>query len=224
MQLPSPRGRLSTWLTNRLTRRDNTPLTPQIDPLDRPYADDDLQLALWVAYELQYRGFDDVSPDFQWDPDIIAFRTRLERPWTDWLETNCRDSSFLVTSRRRSAGEVCVADLVGGLGQGVDLVGQVRVGGSKRPSRVRQWLNQPRGIVTAEDVPHPIDRSARIAGDGPGGVSGKSCDLAGELTKSGCVDASPVGNSTFAGTLVARRVDAVFAGRTGVLDGPWLEP
>ncbi|WUJ70118.1 iron-containing redox enzyme family protein [Kribbella soli] len=90
MQLPSPRGRLSTWLTNRLTRRDNTPLTPQIDPLDRPYADDDLQLALWVAYELQYRGFDDVSPDFQWDPDVIAFRTRLERPWTDWLETNCR--------------------------------------------------------------------------------------------------------------------------------------
>jgi hypothetical protein len=54
-----------------------------------PY-DDDLQLALWIAYELQYRGFDDVDPDRQWDPAIIAFRSRLEQPWIDWLEANCQ--------------------------------------------------------------------------------------------------------------------------------------
>ncbi|MFI5695299.1 iron-containing redox enzyme family protein [Kribbella sp. NPDC051586] len=90
MQLPFPRGPLSAWLNNRLTGHDNAALTIEIEPLDRPYADEDLQLALWVAYELQYRGFDDVSPDCQWDPDVIAFRSRLERPWSDWLETNCR--------------------------------------------------------------------------------------------------------------------------------------
>ncbi|GAA3100196.1 hypothetical protein JOF29_003140 [Kribbella aluminosa] len=56
----------------------------------RPYEDDDLQLALWIAYELQYRGFDDVDPDRQWDPDVIAFRSRLEQPWVDWLEATCR--------------------------------------------------------------------------------------------------------------------------------------
>ncbi|MGW7681740.1 iron-containing redox enzyme family protein [Kribbella sp. NPDC054772] len=56
----------------------------------RAFADEDLQLALWIAYELQYRGFDDVEPDRQWDPDVIAFRSRLERPWINWLEAACR--------------------------------------------------------------------------------------------------------------------------------------
>lgn len=53
-----------------------------------PY-DDDVQLALWIAYELQYRGFDGVDPDRQWDPEIIAFRSRLEQPWIAWLKANC---------------------------------------------------------------------------------------------------------------------------------------
>jgi hypothetical protein len=52
--------------------------------------DEDLQLALWIAYELQYRGFDDVADDLQWDAEIIAFRNQLEGPWVRWLEDNCR--------------------------------------------------------------------------------------------------------------------------------------
>jgi hypothetical protein len=79
-------------LTNRLTRPDNAAPIQEIGPIDRPYADDDLQLALWICYELQYRGFDEVDPDYQWDPDVIAFRSMLERPWRDWLETSCRVS------------------------------------------------------------------------------------------------------------------------------------
>jgi hypothetical protein len=89
MQLPSPRGPLSTWLNDRL-RRATAPAAIDVGASARPYSDDDLQLALWVAYELQYRGFDDVNPDLQWDPDVIAFRSRLERPWCEWLEANCR--------------------------------------------------------------------------------------------------------------------------------------
>ncbi|MGW1345130.1 iron-containing redox enzyme family protein [Kribbella sp. NPDC002412] len=87
MQLPPPRGPLSAWLNDRLTGEDNA--TPAVATSGQPF-DDDLQLALWVAYELQYRGFDGVRPDHQWDPVVIAFRTRLERPWIDWLEANCR--------------------------------------------------------------------------------------------------------------------------------------
>ena len=63
---------------------------PRVASCADPYSDDDLQLALWVAYELQYRGFDDVDPDLQWDPVVIAFRSRLEDPWSGWLEANCR--------------------------------------------------------------------------------------------------------------------------------------
>ncbi|HZX02838.1 iron-containing redox enzyme family protein [Kribbella sp.] len=87
MQLPPARGPLSTWMTGRLTGARPDPVRA-VDATD-PY-DDDLQLAVWIAYELQYRGFDDVDPELQWDPAVIAFRTRLEQPWVDWLESNCR--------------------------------------------------------------------------------------------------------------------------------------
>jgi hypothetical protein len=90
MHLPPPRGPLSAWLNDRLTRCDDGDRPIEVGGSGRPFADDDLQLALWVAYELQYRGFDDVDHARQWDPGIIAFRTQLERPWIDWLEAACR--------------------------------------------------------------------------------------------------------------------------------------
>jgi hypothetical protein len=41
--------------------------------------DDDLHLALYACYELHYRGFEGVDPDWEWHPGLIAFRTQLER-------------------------------------------------------------------------------------------------------------------------------------------------
>ena len=87
MQLPPARGPLSAWIIHSLTRAAAAPVPP-VSTTD-PY-DEDLHLALWIAYELQYRGFDDVDPERQWDPEIISFRSRLEQPWTEWLEANCR--------------------------------------------------------------------------------------------------------------------------------------
>ncbi|MET9268165.1 iron-containing redox enzyme family protein [Kribbella sp. NPDC003557] len=90
MQLPPPRGPLTAWLNDRLTHSDTTSGdVPEVGVRELPYADDDLQLALWVAYELQYRGFDGVDAERQWDSAVIAFRTRLERPWIDWLQATC---------------------------------------------------------------------------------------------------------------------------------------
>lgn len=43
-----------------------------------PLADDDLQLALWVCYELYYRGFDGVSDGWEWSPELITVRRTLE--------------------------------------------------------------------------------------------------------------------------------------------------
>jgi hypothetical protein len=39
---------------------------------------DDLQLALYVAYELHYRGFAGVDPDREWDPAILTLRQAVE--------------------------------------------------------------------------------------------------------------------------------------------------
>ncbi len=40
--------------------------------------DDDLQLALYVCYELHYRGFDGVDDRWEWEPSLLALRATLE--------------------------------------------------------------------------------------------------------------------------------------------------
>jgi heme oxygenase-like protein len=83
MHLPPARGPLSGWLTSYLRDQQDTPGPPVAS--DLPWADEDLQLALWCCYELHYRGFDDVAPEAEWDLGVLAFRARLEQPWIDWL-------------------------------------------------------------------------------------------------------------------------------------------
>lgn len=43
--------------------------------------DDDVQLALTVLYELHYRGVDGVDDAWEWAPDLLAVRARLEAPF-----------------------------------------------------------------------------------------------------------------------------------------------
>jgi hypothetical protein len=43
-----------------------------------PLLDDDLQLALYVLYELHYRGFDGVDERWEWEPSGLALRSVLE--------------------------------------------------------------------------------------------------------------------------------------------------
>ncbi|HCS59729.1 MAG TPA: hypothetical protein DIW80_23570 [Gordonia polyisoprenivorans] len=78
--LPAPRGCLSERLITAL--RDGTDVATDPTPGDDPFGDD-VQLALYVAYELHYAGFTDVVGDREWDPGIIALRTALERLFLD---------------------------------------------------------------------------------------------------------------------------------------------
>jgi hypothetical protein len=73
---PAPRGPLSEALIARL--RGEAPSLPQPAAAD-PLGDDDLQLALYCAYELHYRGFAGVEEALEWDPELLAFRAGLER-------------------------------------------------------------------------------------------------------------------------------------------------
>jgi hypothetical protein len=58
-----------------------SPLDPAaVAPAD-PLADLDLQLALYVAYELHYAGFEEVDDAWEWAPSLLAFRAALERPF-----------------------------------------------------------------------------------------------------------------------------------------------
>lgn len=84
MRLPSARGPVSAILQERLLGApgDVPPLGDHGDPL----FDDDFQLSLFICYELHYRGFDDVSEEWEWHPSLIAFRNQLSSAFEAALE------------------------------------------------------------------------------------------------------------------------------------------
>jgi len=75
--LPVARGELSAAVTAFLRGRRRS-LPSRAVVADDPIVHDDLQLALYLCYELHYRGFEDVDDRLEWDPRSIAFRTAAE--------------------------------------------------------------------------------------------------------------------------------------------------
>ncbi len=82
IELPAPRGPLSEQLFETLARPPETRLSPPapVDSSD-PLADDDLQLALYVAYELHYTAIRGVDEGWERSPSLLAFRQALEEPF-----------------------------------------------------------------------------------------------------------------------------------------------
>lgn len=74
--LPTPRGPLSEALVAVL-RGETSRVTVDAYPPDAR-ADDDLQLALYLCYELHYGGIEGVAEDLEWSPELIRFRGALE--------------------------------------------------------------------------------------------------------------------------------------------------
>jgi hypothetical protein len=63
-----------------LRQAPGTPLElPLLDPSVELLHDDDVQLALYLCYELHYGALDDVDDRWEWDPGLLAFRGALER-------------------------------------------------------------------------------------------------------------------------------------------------
>jgi hypothetical protein len=54
---------------------------------DDPLSDEDLQLALYLCYELHYRGLPGVDDGWEWDPGLLALRAQLEREFERGLHT-----------------------------------------------------------------------------------------------------------------------------------------
>jgi len=95
---PPPRGPLSHAVTAALesgpptgdpARLPGTGRVPDTAAAADPYGDD-LHLALHTCYELHYRGFAGVDPDWEWDPALLRLRAALE-------------SAFLAALRRDTA-------------------------------------------------------------------------------------------------------------------------
>jgi hypothetical protein len=74
IDLPEPRGTLSELLL----RTVSGPVAP-LPAAPSPDGEDDLQLALYLCYELNYRGLPGVDDRWEWEPSLLALRGRLER-------------------------------------------------------------------------------------------------------------------------------------------------
>lgn len=83
MNLPEPRGQLSGQVIRAL--REGGQVAARVAAT----GDDDRQLALWILYELHYRGFDEVDDGREWDPGLLALRAGLEEDLEAELRAAC---------------------------------------------------------------------------------------------------------------------------------------
>src|SRR3954449_2046629 len=74
--LPAPRGPLSEFLIESL-RDPPGPLPPEPASVGGALGED-LQLSLYVLYELHYRGFREVPESWEWQAALLAVRAALE--------------------------------------------------------------------------------------------------------------------------------------------------
>ncbi|MGW7522179.1 iron-containing redox enzyme family protein [Streptomyces sp. NPDC054783] len=84
--LPPPRGPLSAAVAARLRGTGTLPPPVEAEGAD-PYGDDP-QLALYLCYELHYRGFAGVGPELEWDPGLLRVRAALERRFLSALRAD----------------------------------------------------------------------------------------------------------------------------------------
>lgn len=84
IELPAPRGPLSEQLFEALEGPPHARLpAPGLIDATEPIADEDLQLALYVSYELHYSGIRGVDERWEWAPSLLSFRGALERPFEE---------------------------------------------------------------------------------------------------------------------------------------------
>ncbi|MFD6665507.1 iron-containing redox enzyme family protein [Micromonospora chalcea] len=82
--LPPARGPVSAAL---LTALSGTPgelpagLGAEFGAVAAPLTDEDLQLTLFLCYELHYRGWSGVDEAWEWEPSLLALRALAERPF-----------------------------------------------------------------------------------------------------------------------------------------------
>jgi hypothetical protein len=85
--LPEPRGEISELLLGALALAVHPLDVPPIATPADPLADEDLQLALYLCYELHYRGLPGVADEWEWEPSLLALRRELEACFEAALHT-----------------------------------------------------------------------------------------------------------------------------------------
>ncbi len=92
--LPPPEGPLSEIVTRTIVRRPSDRRDRALldrasaslaEGIEDPLGDLDLQLALDLCYELHFLSFRGVDPGWEWDPQLLELRSRMESLFLDAL-------------------------------------------------------------------------------------------------------------------------------------------
>ncbi len=98
--LPRPRGEISAFVCD-IFQRSRQPVHPPAGVVvDNPLRDEDLQLGLYLLYELHYRGFAGVSDEWEWSPRLIELRAGLEHQFVAALTERVQVPVPAVRGRR----------------------------------------------------------------------------------------------------------------------------
>ncbi|WP_055600276.1 iron-containing redox enzyme family protein [Streptomyces aureus] len=89
-RLVEPRGTLSAAVAEALRSNDTPAYRPGAVLTADPWGED-LQLALYLLYELHYRGFEGVDDDREWDPELLRLRQAMESRFLHALSTELSD-------------------------------------------------------------------------------------------------------------------------------------
>ncbi|MCV7347682.1 iron-containing redox enzyme family protein [Mycolicibacterium rhodesiae] len=104
-RLPEARGPVSMavleLLTKRAPRNHLQPIEASLHDSD-PYGID-VQLALYVCYELHYRGFAGVDPGWEWNPGLLHLRAQLEETFLSAVQRDVGDISAEDTAEAEMA-------------------------------------------------------------------------------------------------------------------------
>jgi hypothetical protein len=83
--LPQARGECSALLLDHLVEDVHELTSMALGDVSDPLTDDDLQLALYLCYELHYRGVPGVDARWEWEPSLLALRREWEAAFEDAL-------------------------------------------------------------------------------------------------------------------------------------------
>lgn len=94
--LPAARGPVSQAVIDTLRRPPGSaPAMADVPPDGDVLVSEDLQLALYLCYELHYTGIRDVDPAWEWDPGLLRVRAALERPFEARLRALAGDHATI---------------------------------------------------------------------------------------------------------------------------------
>ena len=98
--LPPPRGPVSEAIVAALRDGAPPPSAIRADPFG-----EDLQLALYLCYELHYHGFEGVDPELEWDPALLRSRAAMERCFLDAIRAEVPGGDDVDAALRRATAE-----------------------------------------------------------------------------------------------------------------------